>query len=132
MINLKISALILAATTAFAAPAFASNGSLAASVGVDANAYTTNQLVPLKSALDSDDTIRANFIRSQAGVTQTDAIRVAPAFVIKHAEQNGDFAKATFLKDWNAGEIDAISADAAARQAQIFEAQQASEENRGS
>lgn len=132
MTNLKISALILAATTAFAAPAFASNGSLAASVGVDANAYTTNQLVPLKSALDSDDTIRANFIRSQAGVTQTDATRVAPAFVIKHAEQNGDFAKATFHKDWNAGEIDAISADAAARQAQIFEAQQASEENRGS
>jgi len=130
MTNLKISALIVAATTAFAAPAFASG--LADSLGVEPGVYTQNQLIQLKSAIESDDVIRENFIRSQAGVVASAAERTAPGFLIEHAEQNGEYAKADFLKDWNAGDIDGPSASAKAEQNSFFATQAANEERRGS
>jgi len=64
--------------------------------------------------LADDDHIRANFIRSQAGsdvsLSTSGSVGV-PGFVIDHAENDGEFAKANFLKAKNAGEIDAPSAD---------------------
>jgi len=79
MTNLKISALIVAATTAFAAPAMASG--LAESLGVEPGVYTQSQLIQLQSAIEDDNVIRENFIRSQAGVVASAAERMAPGFV---------------------------------------------------
>lgn len=52
MTNFKLSALILAATTTLAAPAFA-NDALAESLGVEPGKYTNNQLIRLQAAMSS-------------------------------------------------------------------------------
>jgi len=134
MKNVTLSALAIALTTAVAAPAFASD-SLARSLGVEAGAYSTSQLVALKSALDSDDHTRVAFIKSQAGqdVTfSTSGSTEIAGFVIDHAEDNNDLAFANFLKAVNAGGIDSPSATALERQAAIQAYEAANQENRGS
>ena len=123
MKTLTLSAIAVALTTAVAAPAFA-----------DTSGLSANQIVQLNAALADDDHIRANFIRSQAGsdvsLSTSGSVGV-PGFVIDHAENDGEFAKANFLKAKNAGEIDAPSADALARQAAVQSANAASDENGG-
>jgi hypothetical protein len=132
MTNLKISALILATATAFAVPASAS--SLSDSLGVEAGKYTANELVQLKAALDADDYIRADFIMDRANdatlAAEADMLNVS-SFAIEHAEENGNYAKADFIRDRNAGNIDEISAAAMARQDAIQMRQKANEEGDG-
>ena len=132
MTNLKISALILATATAFAVPASAS--SLSDSLGVEAGKYTANELVQLKAALDADDYIRADFIMDRANdatlAAEADMLNV-PSFAIEHAEENGNYAKADFIRERNAGNIDEISAAAMARQDAIQMRQKANEEGDG-
>jgi len=54
-----------------------------------------------------------------------------PSFAIEHAEENGNYAKADFIRDRNAGNIDEISAAAMARQDAIQMRQKANEEGDG-
>ncbi|WP_420860304.1 hypothetical protein [Algirhabdus cladophorae] len=134
MKNVTISALVIAATTAMAAPAFA-NDALARSLGVEAGAFTSTQLVELKNAIEGDDHIRADFIKSQAGQDvsfSTSGTVGVSDFAIETAADDDDRVLVSFYKALNAGEIDGPSAVAAERQAAIQAYQMANEENRGS
>lgn len=66
-------ALTTALVLGLAAPAFA-NDQLARSLGVDAGAYTTMQLVQLKSALSADEHIVAKAITGGSAVVSTQSL----------------------------------------------------------
>jgi len=95
MTTLKTTALIVAATAAFSAPAFAN--SLADSLGVDEGRYTYNQLIQLQTAKEADDTIRYNAILSEPR-TFDNISSTNPSVVIEHAADNNNTIQEQFLK----------------------------------
>ena len=87
---------------ALSAPAFANPGTdqLAKQMGVDAGAYTLNELVQLQDAYNDNDTSRIAFILggSHGGNTNSDVGVVTPAKAQIAAVLNVDPAAYTTLK----------------------------------
>lgn len=130
MTNFKLSALILAATTTLAAPAFA-NDALAESLGVEPSKYTNNQLIRLQAAMSSDDQIKVDAILAEVSpatsAADADSVPVAEG-AIAQAEDNNEQAKVEGMVDQNTGEIGEISEEAAALQAEQRATEEASDD----
>jgi predicted small secreted protein len=130
MTNFKLSALILAATTTLAAPAFA-NDALAESLGVEPGKYTNNQLIRLQAAMSSDDQIKVDAILAEVSpatsAADADSVPVAEG-AIAQAEDNNEQAKVEGMVDQNTGEIGEISEEAAALQAEQCATAEASDD----
>jgi len=93
---MKTLAITASLVAALSAPAFA-NDNLAASVGVEAGQYTLAELIQLRDALEGDDRAEAAFILN--GTANPVDGAVAYDARLRQAEEDGDFAIASYLRN---------------------------------
>jgi methionine synthase I (cobalamin-dependent) len=101
---MKRIALTTALALSLAAPAFASE-QLAASLGVDAGDYTVAELIQLRTALENDDQIFANYIvngGSEVVSTQSFGGSVASDFALRVLEEDDEHIRANFVRNGGA------------------------------